>query len=62
MVPTTFRSKVLQWTQYVHLHMPTFSWANLKNFSYTLKLETLQYFTVNLYTTLFTYGMDQNRN
>ena len=47
MVSTIFRSKVVQWAQYVHRHMPTFSWENL-NFTYTLILETFQNFAVDI--------------
>ena len=48
MVSTIFRSKVAQWAQYVHLHMPTFSSENLKNFTYNLILETFPHFTADL--------------
>ena len=56
MVSTIIRLKVVQWAQYVHLHMPTFSWENLRNFIHTRIFETFQHFAVVLQTTFFSYG------
>ena len=50
MVSTIFISKVVQWDQYVHVHIPTFSWETRKNFTYTLILEKFPHFTVDLWT------------
>ena len=62
MVSTICRSKAVQCAQYVRLHMPTFSWENLKNLTYIFILETFEHFTVDLLTTFFFYVMEQNRN
>ena len=56
MVWIIFRSRDVEWTQYAHLHMLTFSWVNFKNFS----SETFQLFTVGLQTYFFL--MERNLN
>ena len=50
MASTIFISKVVQWEQNVHVHIPTFSWETRKNFTYTLILEKFPHFTVDLWT------------
>ena len=60
MVLTISKRKAVPLSQFAHLRMQTFSWENLKNYIFTPTLEIFQQFTVDLYTTYFSYGMKRN--
>ena len=48
MVLSISKRKAVAWAKFAHLRMQTFSWENLKNYTFTPTLEIFQHFTVGL--------------
>ena len=48
MVVTISKKKAVPWAQFLYPRMQTFSWENLKNYTFTPTLEIFQYLTVDL--------------
>ena len=60
MVLTISKRKAVPWAEFAHLRMQTFSWENLKNYTFTPTLQIFQHFTVDLYMIYFSYGTEKN--
>ena len=48
MVLSISKRKAVPWAQFSHLRMQTFSWENLKNYTFTPTLEIVQHFAIGL--------------
>ena len=62
MVLTISKRKAVSWAQFAHLRMQTFSWENLKNYTFTPTLEIFSTFNVDLWMIYFSGGMERNLN
>ena len=62
MVLSISKRKAVPWAQFSHLRMQTFSWENLKNYTFTPTLEIVQHFANRFIDDISFYGTEQNLN